>query len=457
MNAIPDLSFDTVLIVEDDAVIRRMLEASLERTGGYTVLSSGDGVEGLRRAIEERPDVLILDLSLPGMNGLDLMEELNRRNLLIPTIIITAHADANHITRAFRLGAKNLLPKPFSVRDLQETLESVLSEARMARQAQELTASLAAANRSLQRKVGNWEVLNDIAQGMITLTDEREIYQQGVTHISRILDVEATSVLLLDEAGTHIAEELTVHSPERLPAAEAGADPASPAFRDVYVELQGTVAGHVVTEGAPLALTHAGTDPHFRASSSGTPLRAHANWYAADVGGARSVICVPLIVQERVIGVLEILNRMNGTVADIDHPDFAAEELDIVRVLASWITFAIQNVRLGESRQKLAAAQTLAQTVTTLAHHVNNPLMACFLELDRLRLASAPEAGRGGAAGAQPQLDSALLAETTDTIQSSLERIHEVIKALTELRDVRTVRDIDDQDMIDLDAVLGDR
>jgi DNA-binding response OmpR family regulator len=441
MNNVPDPHLDTILIVEDDAIIRRMLEVSLERAGGYRVLSAEDGEQGLQRAIEDRPDALILDLSLPGMNGLDLMQDLVRRNLTLPTVIITAHTDATTIIRAFRLGAKNLLPKPFSVRDLQETLERTLSEARLARQAQELTAALNVANRGLQRQVRNWEVLNDIAQGMITLTDEREIYRRVVANTSRILDVQGTAILLLDESGTFIAQELTV-----LPSSGA-AEADSPGFRDVRIELAGTVAGWVVAEGRPLLVDNTATDPRFRSALAGRPGSARGT-------GPWSVVCVPLQVQQRVIGVLEVLKRAESSGAG-EPSDFTAQDLDIMRILASWVTFAIENVRLGESRQKMAAARTLAQTVVTLAHHVNNQLMACFLELDRLRWAGAsgrtPNANRVAA----PRLDAISLTESTNAIQTSLNRIQEVIQALSRLQDVPTVRYVGETEMIDLDAVLN--
>jgi DNA-binding response OmpR family regulator len=437
---------DTVLIIEDDAIIRQMLEVSLERTGDYIVLSAGDGAEGLHLAIDNNPDILVLDLALPGTDGLDLMQELARRNFSIPTIIITAHTDARTIIHAFRLGAKNLLPKPFSVRELQDVVASTLTETHLARQAREHTEALGVAHRSLQRRIRNWEVLNDIAQGMITLTEERDIYRRVLANINRIVDEQATSILLLDETGAYIAQELAVLAP-------ADAESPPPKFRDVRIELEGTVAGRVVSAGTPLLVANTASDPHYRADTGGPPLRPHLS-VNESAGGPRRVVCVPLRVQQRTIGVLEVLSRISNGDASAEPPDFMAQDLELVQLLASWVTLAIENVRLSESRQKMAATQTLAQTVVTLAHHVNNQLMICFLELDRLQRSGVPEPTAGAHGGASTLLDSGILTEVTENIHGSLNHIHKVIRGLTRLQDAPTVRYVGGTDMIDLHTIL---
>ncbi|MGQ9513223.1 response regulator [Thermodesulfitimonas sp.] len=108
-----------ILVVDDEETIQRLLCFSLE-CEGYEVVTATDGIEALRLAHNRRPDLIILDLMLPGMNGLDFCKFLRADNDLqnVPIIILTARAEENDRVLGLETGADDYVTKPFSVREL---------------------------------------------------------------------------------------------------------------------------------------------------------------------------------------------------------------------------------------------------------------------------------------------------------------------------------------------------
>jgi len=104
----------TVWVVDDDESIRWVLEKSLAREG-MTVVSFPGSAELLDALEEAPPDVLITDIRMPGVNGLELMERVHRKHPLLPVIVVTAHSDLDSAVASYRGGAFEYLPKPFDV------------------------------------------------------------------------------------------------------------------------------------------------------------------------------------------------------------------------------------------------------------------------------------------------------------------------------------------------------
>ena len=126
---------DLVLVIEDEKEIRDLVRYNLERAG-FRVTAVGDGEEGLRRLFASRPDALVVDLMLPGRNGLELLREVrgepSTRDL--PVIVLTARANEMDKLLGFEHGADDYLTKPFSPRELVARLQALLRRARPARE-----------------------------------------------------------------------------------------------------------------------------------------------------------------------------------------------------------------------------------------------------------------------------------------------------------------------------------
>lgn len=117
----------TVLVVEDEQDIRELLAYHLEREG-YTVLQAGDGKEGLELARTRRPDLILLDLMLPKMDGLAVCRELERSTdtVHIPIIMLTARGEDVDRILGFELGADDYVVKPFNTRELLLRIRAIL-------------------------------------------------------------------------------------------------------------------------------------------------------------------------------------------------------------------------------------------------------------------------------------------------------------------------------------------
>ena len=116
-----------VLVVEDDAAIRSLLLTSLTDQG-MAVSSAADGLSGLQQAIDTRPDLVLLDLGLPGLDGQTVLSMLRAVNQT-PVIVITAQDDDPSVIRALDAGADDYMVKPFTVGQLTARIRAVLRRA----------------------------------------------------------------------------------------------------------------------------------------------------------------------------------------------------------------------------------------------------------------------------------------------------------------------------------------
>jgi DNA-binding response OmpR family regulator len=118
----------TVLVVDDDPVIQKLLQVNFEMEG-YDVVIAGDGEEGLAMAREERPDLVLLDVMMPKMNGLDVAAALRADALTdaIPIIMLSAKAQASDVQAGLDLGVDDYVTKPFDPLELLERVAGLLA------------------------------------------------------------------------------------------------------------------------------------------------------------------------------------------------------------------------------------------------------------------------------------------------------------------------------------------
>ena len=122
-----------VLVVDDEDDIRRIAVISLSGVGGMVVAEASGGREGIRKAREERPDVVLLDMMMPGMDGLATFEALrgDPETSGIPVVFLTAKAMSAEVDRLKALGARGVLIKPFDPMALARQLRDLLSAGRV--------------------------------------------------------------------------------------------------------------------------------------------------------------------------------------------------------------------------------------------------------------------------------------------------------------------------------------
>lgn len=120
---------ETILVVEDDASIRLGIERNLSFEG-YRVVAAAGGDEGLEKVFRERPDLLLLDVMLPGISGLEICKAVRRHDPTLPILMISARTQEADRVAGLDLGADDYIPKPFSVRELLARVRAALRRRR---------------------------------------------------------------------------------------------------------------------------------------------------------------------------------------------------------------------------------------------------------------------------------------------------------------------------------------
>ena len=120
----------TILIIEDESNIRELVSYNL-KNNNYLVLEAEDGLQGLEMSIREKPDLILLDLMLPGKNGMDICKELRDKGYKIPIIILTAKNEDIDKVMGLEFGADDYMTKPFSIHELMARIKAVLRRSDM--------------------------------------------------------------------------------------------------------------------------------------------------------------------------------------------------------------------------------------------------------------------------------------------------------------------------------------
>ena len=185
----------TLLLIDDDASLRRVTEYNL-KDDGYAVITACDGREGLERFRAERIDLVLSDVRMPELDGMDLLPQLKAMQPDLPVIMLTAHGTIAAAVEAMRLGAFDYLTKPFTRDQLRASVRKALEVGR-----------LKSENRQLRQMVTERFSFASMIAGSRAM--------RGVTDTAARVAQSDTTVLLLGESGTGkelLAKAIHVHS-----------------------------------------------------------------------------------------------------------------------------------------------------------------------------------------------------------------------------------------------------
>jgi FixJ family two-component response regulator len=168
----------TVFVVDDDAAMRVAIQGLLKSVGLRSE-TFGIAHEFLRRKRPDGPSCLVLDVSLPGVNGLDFQRELADAGVQIPIIFITGHGDIPMTVKAMKSGAVEFLTKPFQDQDLLDAIHQALDRDRLARRQQSNLAELRKRSEALTPR--EREVMGLVVSGML---NKQIAYDLGTSEIT---------------------------------------------------------------------------------------------------------------------------------------------------------------------------------------------------------------------------------------------------------------------------------
>jgi two-component system KDP operon response regulator KdpE len=159
---------DKLLIIEDDVDLVKALDLYLSRAG-YSVITALNGREGLQKLYNERPDIVLLDIAMPKMDGWEVCRRI-RDMSEIPIVVLSARTQEDERVKGLKLGADDYVVKPFSLKELEARLEAVLRRTRSAKPAKD---GIIFANEELVVDSGRLTVTRDGEPVPLTPTELR--------------------------------------------------------------------------------------------------------------------------------------------------------------------------------------------------------------------------------------------------------------------------------------------
>src|SRR5262245_45295944 len=134
----------TILIVDDEKTIRWSLGEGL-RKAGFEILEAASGEEGVQLFADKSPDCVLLDMKLPGIDGIEVLRRMRKENAEVPVIVMTAYGDVERAVEAMKIGAYDFVTKPFMIEKMKVTIEHALETSRLRSQV-----------RDIERGKGDW-------------------------------------------------------------------------------------------------------------------------------------------------------------------------------------------------------------------------------------------------------------------------------------------------------------
>jgi len=350
----------SILVVEDEPELRFILVAHL-RASGFDVLEAVDGLKAVELAIEKLPDLILMDLGLPVMDGIATTRALrsNRQTSAIPIIMLTGRSGTEDILRGLEAGAQEYLLKPFDVAELLARVRKVHRLARTHRDLDQLNMQLEA---EVDLKTRRLQLLYEFMRDLNHADSRDEILDLLIRCVEQTTGAGRISLFLTDAAGVNLVCERAV-----------GIKPSI--AEDLQVHKVEGITGQVFRSGKTVVAKTYGTASH--------PGRE----YLRDTFLSTPLITTSLETRDGTLGVLHITEKTDGTL-------FSEDEMECVRSVADAAAIALANltrrIRLQQS------VRVLLQTVGRLAEYRDEETTQHLERVSKMARVLASELHREG-------------------------------------------------------------
>ena len=334
-----------VLIVEDNSLISEVIKGLLEETGYTVVGEAADGLEAVEMTQSLRPDVILMDIRMPIMDGIEATRLIYER-CPTPVVVLTAYDTPGLVARASAAGAGAYLVKPPNVREMEHAITTTIARFGDMMELRRLNAELQAeiterkrAEEALRRRNEELAALNTITAAVSQSLDLKEILNAALEETLAVLNAKGGVMYLFDETSQTFA-----------PAVHRGLS------QDVLREVTGFklgegLSGRAAQTGQPLLVPDLAKDLR-----NISPTSVKEGW--------RSVVSVPLKVKGKTAGAMTIASRVKDR--------FTPDSLSLLTAIGNQIGVAIENARLHEeTMRRLKEAETLGAVTTALTRSLD--------------------------------------------------------------------------------------
>jgi class 3 adenylate cyclase/FixJ family two-component response regulator len=300
------LASETILVIDDSQDNLLFLKQYVLEPAGYHVLTAPNGTTGLAEAVRCQPDLLLIDLQMPNMNGIEVIRALRERGLHLPMILMAFHGSEETAIQVFRLGVRDYVIKPFTPEEILASVESALSESRLRKERDALTARLMDANHSLERRLREVSALAGIGRAVTALMDTDELLCRIVEGAVYLARGDHGQVVLY-----HPQEGLVTHAIKEPGHSRATISRASTDDRlaQVAIESQRAVVATRDQDGASLP------------------------------AGVTAALYVPLVQGQQAIGAIGVMSHRRGR-------SFSGNDQSLLGAVADYAAVSLENARL---------------------------------------------------------------------------------------------------------------
>jgi two-component system NtrC family sensor kinase len=379
---------ERVLVIEDSQDVAEYLRDTILKPSGYEPLMAATGQEGLHLAVEQQPSLILLDLNLSQMTGMEVLQGLRDAVPSVPVTLMVFAGSEQIAVEALRLGARNYIVKPLKPQEVVKAIDDGLREPRLRREKELLTEELMRANKQLERRVRELTMLYGITQAITNLLDLETLLSRVVEASVFLTNADEGMLFLVDEETGELY----------LRAAKGVGDKRASM---VLLPARDSLIGQVMRSGEPLRI--ASSDPRL-------DLTVKTGYMV------NSLLYVPLKFSGESKGVLAMSNRVSDRA-------FTRTDQSRLDLLADHTVIALENARLRElgTDQPPQAAE---DTVGELARYAYRSLKA--FAADTYALKASVEKGLVSS-------DDETLSRLLDSMERGIEQMASVTEILNRL------------------------
>jgi DNA-binding response OmpR family regulator len=298
---------DRILLVENDPKISDLIARQTLYPVGYSVDVVDDAASAIKQALLSPPDLIIADLNLPGLSTKDLLVALASQGVNTPLMVIANKGQEQEIIQAFRLGAADYLLWPARDAEVLSVVERVLGRVHEAHDRQRLDLKLSEMNQELQRKVRELTAIINIGKAVVSIPDQRILFQKIVDGALQVSDANIVWLLIRDDS----SKQFLLMAQRGLPEVWA---------KRINMPMDDGISGLVALSGETLSI-------------SGEPL---LKFRVANLG--RSACAAPIKIQREVIGMLVVVRK--------DVRPFEKMQQILLEAISDYASISLVNARL---------------------------------------------------------------------------------------------------------------